>query len=521
MNIPVKDEVKKNIHIKIEKWFQEKYPAFHDYLLKKYPDKKHIERLYLYYNNDKSGICPTCKKPTKFRNFNLGYYKYCSSACVSKNDTIKQRKIETCLKNYGVDNPSKSNIIQQCKIKTNNEKFGENWYVDRTKAIQTMIEKYGVKYPMQCEDIKNKLEYNNLKKYGVKYPLQLKSTQKKSRQTKLKLYGNEYYNNPEKMKSTCLERYGKEYYNNWERAKQTRIERYGENTYKRHIQPIDTSIETYIKKLLDEHNIAYIPGNRTILNGLELDVYIPDKKIGIECNGCYWHSDKYKDKKYHYNKRKLCDNLGIQLITIWEDQIMTKPKIVSSLILSKLGIYKERIYARKCYIKEITSLESSKFLNDNHLQGNIHSKIRYGLFYKNELVSVMTFGSSRRCTNSQDKTWELYRYCCKLNTQVVGGASKLFMHFIKNIHPNKIISFSSNDISEGKLYKMLNFTFETSSISYWYIKNNIRYHRYNFTKSKLVGMGYDEKKTEFQIMDELKYYRIFDSGQSKWVWFEI
>lgn len=515
---PVKDEVVRSVHMKVESWFQNKFTEFYNYLVEQYPDKSHIERLYLYYNNNKIGICPTCGQPTKFKNFNAGYRTFCSPACTSKNEDTKQQKIKTCLKNYGVENPSKSKSVQEKKVKTNNEKYGTDWFSDRTKAIKTMLARYGIKNAMHNDVFLTKFKETNIKKYGVEFPLQLESAHNKSKITKLKKYGDEHYNNMEKNKATKLKRYGDENYNNRKLATQTMIDRYGESVFKRHIQPIDTSIETYIKTLLDKYNISYISGNRTVLNGLELDIYIPDKKIAIECNGCYWHSDKYKDKNYHYNKKRLCDELDIQLLTFWEDQINTKPNIVSSIILSKLGIYEKRIYARDCIIKDISSLDSSIFLNDNHLQGNIHSKIRYGLYYKDELVSIMTFGSSRRCTNSQNKTWELYRYCCKQNTQIVGGASKLFKHFIKTQQPTEIISFSSNDISNGELYSSLNFEYVSNSLSYWYVKNNIRYHRYNFTKSKLVEIGYDSSKSESQIMKELKYYKIFDSGQSKWIW---
>ena len=118
-----------------------------------------------------------------------------------------------------------------------------------------------------------------------------------------------------------------------------------------------------------------------------------------------------------------------------------------------------------------------------------------------------------------DGEWELVRFCNKLNTQVIGSASRLLNYFIKKYNPNSIVSFASHDISNGNLYKILGFDkISEYEGSYWYIDSNmLRYHRYTFRKSELIKKGYDSNKTEFQIMDELKYLRIYDSGQSKYI----
>ena len=131
----------------------------------------------------------------------------------------------------------------------------------------------------------------------------------------------------------------------------------------------------------------------------------------------------------------------------------------------------------------------------------------------------MTFGQKRKCVNGSHQ-WELYRYCSNLETQVVGGAQKLFQYFIRIYKPVSISSFSSNDISNGNLYKILGFQYSNNSLSYWYIHQQqyVRKHRYLFTKKSLIKDGYDESKTEEQIMFEKGYWRIWDSGQTKWVW---
>ena len=72
------------------------------------------------------------------------------------------------------------------------------------------------------------------------------------------------------------------------------------------------------------------------------------------------------------------------------------------------------------------------------------------------------------------------------------------------------------DISNGDVYSKCNFEFigYTKPGYYWVIKNK-KQHRFNFTKQKLIKMGYDKNKTEVEIMHELGYYRIYDSGNKK------
>ena len=143
-------------------------------------------------------------------------------------------------------------------------------------------------------------------------------------------------------------------------------------------------------------------------------------------------------------------------------------------------------------------------------------EIKIGLFYEGELLSVMTFGKRKLFG---DNDWEMVRFCNKGGIQIVGGASKLLSQFIKDYKPSKIISFSSHDISNGNVYEKLGFKKEgESKTSYWYIDKNFkRYHRYNFTKYQLIKDGYDRSKTEEQIMNDRGYWRIYDSGQSKYI----
>ena len=113
----------------------------------------------------------------------------------------------------------------------------------------------------------------------------------------------------------------------------------------------------------------------------------------------------------------------------------------------------------------------------------------------------------------------LLRFCNKLNTTVMGGANKLFKHFIKNNDFNQIISYADRSwtMNNGKtLYDSLNFhNISTTNPNYYYIINKIRKNRFLFRKDSLVKNGYDSNKTEHQIMIEQNIFRIYNSGNIK------
>jgi hypothetical protein len=274
--------------------------------------------------------------------------------------------------------------------------------------------------------------------------------------------------------------------------------------------------EIEIKEILTELSIKYIENSRKIIPPLELDIYIPSHNLAIEYNGLYWHSELFKNKKYHLNKTELCEKQGIQLIHIFEDEWLFKREIVKSRLLNILGLTQNKIYGRKTQIKEVSVKDSRKFLNDNHIQGNINSSIKIGLYYEDELVSLMTFGGLRKLmgSKSEEGVYELYRFCNKLNTNIIGGADKLLKYFIKTHQPKQIISYADRRWSQGDLYKKLGFEFiHYSQPSYFYIIGKIRKHRFGFRKHFLKKQGFDiENKTEHEIMLERKIYRIYDCG---------
>jgi hypothetical protein len=261
--------------------------------------------------------------------------------------------------------------------------------------------------------------------------------------------------------------------------------------------------------------------NRTILDkGAELDFYIKDLNLAIEFNGLYFHCDAFQNDNYHLNKTKQCQEKGIKLIHIFEDEWKNKKDIVKSRLFNLIGKTESRVFARSCEVREVDSKEAMAFLENNHLQGKLGAKKRLGLYYNNELVSLMTFGELRKSLGSKQEegAWELLRFCNKLNTNVVGGSSKLLKYFENNYNWSTITSYADLRWSEGELYKTLNFELcHQSKPNYFYIRGRTREHRFKYRKDVLVKDGFDKNKTEKQIMKERGYHRIYDCGALKFI----
>lgn len=287
------------------------------------------------------------------------------------------------------------------------------------------------------------------------------------------------------------------------------------------------STKEIINFLNEEFGFDLKINDRTLIKPKEIDILIPSKKVGIEFNGLFWHSDllfskkKINSKLYHLNKTKKCNDNGVRLIHIFENEWYYQEEIVKSRLRIILNSDKiKRIYARKCVIQEIIKKESSIFLNKTHIQGNYNSKINLGLFYNNKLVSVMTFGKSRF---NKKIEYELIRFSSDLNTIVIGGANKLFSYFVKTYNPKSIISYSDKKWNTGNVYNKLGFNYSYSSNpNYWYFKKNelILHSRIKFQKHKLENIlfTFNSQLTEWENMKNNGYNRIWDCGNDVFIW---
>ena len=278
--------------------------------------------------------------------------------------------------------------------------------------------------------------------------------------------------------------------------------------------------EKEISEFITSIGIENITNDKSALNGKELNIYIPSFSIGIEFDGIFWHNELYKPNDYHLRKTEECGKAHIRLIHIFEDEWLYKKDIWKSMLRNLLGKIENKIYARKCEIKDVNSKDASTFLEENHIQGKCGSSIRYGLYYNDELVSLMTFGKTRHFIGNNSHQYELLRFCNKINTNVVGGASKLFKHFIREHNPQNIVSYADRRWSIGNLYYKLDFKlYNVSKPNYFYVIDNKRHNRFNFRKSVLVEKYNCPKElSERDFCKSQKWWRIYDCGALCFEW---
>ena len=393
------------------------------------------------------------------------------------------------------------------------------------------------------EDIK-KLEYfishrkeftkkNNLEKYGVEHPFQLqeiKDKANKSRIEKLMKNKSNLYSASELSKifdkdRTTVTLAIKSLNLNYIMIKNNLcVDEYSFEKLKEYFSTTEMSGTSYEEnEVFDFVKSVYkdkiIKNCKRIISPKELDIYIPNKKLAIEFNGLRWHNELGKDKNYHLNKTKLCKEKGIDLIHIFEDDWIYKKDICKSIISSRLGIYKRKIFARKCEFKEITRKDAKKFLNKNHIQGYCRSNKFYALIYENEIVQMISI----TLKGFHDGNTELTRMATKLNYQVVGGFSKLIKDFCKINNCHKIVSYIDKSLFNGKGYFNVGFKIvKENSPNYYFVVKDKRIHKSNFRKNKLKKMYengiikyFDENDTEKNICFKNKIYRIYNCGTTK------
>jgi hypothetical protein len=489
----------------------------------------------------------------------------------------QEKSSETCLKNNGCKNPMQSKEIKEKAKKTNIEKYGyENPNQSdeiKEKIKQTNLERYGNECYM-CSDVgKNNIKNIVIEKYGVTSYSKTDECKKKVKKTNLDRYGNENYNNIEQIKKTNLEKYGfenaaqnKEVINkikvSWDKSFSEKysktlgitpkdIEICGDSVnifnycdkhtpfnisksllYTRAItyefenictecNPISENaslVEIELRNFVASLGVTYRANYIFTKSRQEIDVYLPNYKLGIEFDGLYWHSELFRDREYHKNKTNECEKLGIQLLHVFEDEWYYKRNIVKSIIKSKLNLFDCTINASDCEVKNIDNEECSRFLDLNHIYGNINTTIKLGLYCGDDLVSVMTFEKAR--IGFDEKIFNLNRFTNKLNTQVIGAENKLLEYFIVEYSPKKIIAYADKRYSKGEPYEKMGFNFvhvNPPSYSYFNRNQKKRYHRFKYRKENIIKYGwFDANKTINEILLSNNIIKIYDCGTIKY-----
>lgn len=284
-----------------------------------------------------------------------------------------------------------------------------------------------------------------------------------------------------------------------------------------------SNYEREIADFLNENGIPFIQHDRQVLEGNELDFLIGN--IAIEFNGNKFHTEWFGGRKrgYHISKTLRCNEKGIGLIQIFEDEFVQHKEIVFKKLLHILGINRqsEKISGRKCSVHEINAFDAEQFLESNHIQGFARSTVYLGAYYSDRLVAVMTF------LDEGNGKWNLNRFASDINSVCQGIGGKLFKHFTRQYSPKEVKSFADRRwtlSADNNLYTNLGFRLsEVLPPDYRYYNNKVnkleRFHKFNFRKKALhkkYGLPYN--MTETEMVKQIGYDRIWDCGLFKYVW---
>jgi len=269
-----------------------------------------------------------------------------------------------------------------------------------------------------------------------------------------------------------------------------------------------------VGEFLQSLNVAFIENTRKIIAPLELDFYFPGKKIAIEMNGIYWHTEVSgrKNRTYHLNKLKLCQAQNIDLVSFTDEDWYANPEICKSMIRHRLGLSETSVYARSCKRVTVDNTVGKKFFIDNHISGHARAAFYIGLEYKDELVACVSLGTPRF---DKSADYELIRFATKTNTVVVGGFSKM----LKGVD-GSVMTFSDKMYGTGGVYAKAGFKWIGSTpCGYRYTKQNKTYNRMQFQKHKLPQKlkTFNPDLTEWKNMQLNGYDRIWDCGHLKWI----
>ena len=540
----VQDNLKKSI---MEKYGVEN--AFQSEIIKEKIKEKNLKR-YGAENPQQSLII-------RNKTIKTNLERYGTESALSSEE-IREKIKQTNLKKYGTESALSSEEIREKIKQTNLKKYGVLTPMESKECKynyeKVMIEKYGVRYPIFIKEVNDKIKKTNLEKYGAEYPLKSEEIREKIKKTNLEKYGNEIYARSKDFLNLSFKKFkdqikdyviplfkddeyegfmsdkiypwkcvkcGNEFNQKLYTSSPTELVNINEYIprclkcypHLSGISNLEKQILDYIKSIyLDE----IIENDRKIIKPYELDIVIPEKKVAIEFNGNFWHSEKIKpNQKYHLNKTLICEEQGYKLIHIWEYDWLNpdKQNILKEKIKAILGINQTKIYARKCLVKEISTKEKNEFLNLHHIQGEDKSSVKLGLFFENELVGAMTFGKPRF---NKKYEYELIRYATKSGLQVLGGAGKLLKYFERNYNPKSIITYADRSYSQGNMYRKIGFNeLKSAEPNYQWIDGIRILSRYQCQKHRLkeiLGDKFNENLSETENMIANGFIKVYDCG---------
>ena len=434
-----------------------------------------------------------------------------------------RKNISYFIKKYEIEKERKlivANMQQNNLLKFGTDHQFKNLEI-KDKIKKTNLEKYGVEIPTQSSIIKEKIKNTNIERYGSTSPLQNAEIKEKSKVTNFNKYGNinfiasDNFRNIQIKNGNFILYFGKTI-NQWSRKYNVpakNIQQWiGCNLNNLTLPLLINYLENYVKNCSDIENLIKEQLEIEIYDKLIHSKYKPDfklsDKIYLNVDGLYWHSELFKNSKYHFDLRNFFANNNLRIIQFRANEIYNKFSIVKSIINNALGKTAIKIGARKTSISKISSKDAETFLIQNHMKGYKASK-HLGLYFNNELVSVMSY----KLGKNKDKSFiKIERFCSKINTNVMGAFNKLLKQIMLEL-PNLPIHYWV-DLRYGTGNFLLNhgFRLEKETLGWEWTDYKETYNRLK-CRANMDDRGLSEK----EHAAELKWVKIYDAGQRLYI----
>lgn len=460
----------------------------------------------------------------------------------NSSDEVREKRRQTSFQNWGVDNPAKSELV---KAKMSEVMSSEEYLGNRR---QTCLERYGTESPMQNDAVKAKQRQTNIDRYGMTGHPHTREDFMKMMVDSSKVdeylsfrsdpasYITLHYSEPPSISQL------KDALGVTDTPIYNVLIAYNCSDMISHVcSNMEEEVVRFLESILPPTKI--IRNDRTVIKPYEIDIYLPEYKIGIECNPASTHNSSKSDPwgappksyKYHQTKSLLAQKNDVFLFHIFGYEWINNRDKIEYMLMNLFHENVSSVGARETQVSIVPHKDAKKFLEENHRQGYTSFNLNLGLYTKKDiergklnLVALMTFSHTRptmgKTSSDDEDTWELSRFCTRVGTNVPGGASKLFKTFLWLAKPKKVISFSDVAHTRGKLYEILGFKqMSMSAPSYVWcdIYDNRYFHRVSCQKRNLRKLFDDDTididhMTEREIMESRGFVRVYDCGVIRW-----
>lgn len=428
----------------------------------------------------------------------------------------------------GDEHPMRRKEVVEKVVATTKARYSKEELIQRKN--QTMLERYGVEHASQVPKFKEKavrntdyakvqesLQATMLERYGSKNAMQVASSKKKANATRWGQDHNQIY------KDIRTQEWWDQNYIGKKVTLRSLCEKFhvGESILSAAAHELDVEIinfqgrsfiENKLAERLSDLGLRVRQSCKSIIGPKEIDIALPDFKVGIEVNGIYWHSVKARGtpKNYHAEKYEMMKEKGWRLLQFWDTEVEGQFELVVSMIMNACHLNNVKIGARQCLVQSITNAVANAFLDKNHLQRRGPAAPALGLFKGNRLVCVCKYGASRYRSGYT----EIVRFASERGVSVQGGFQKLLKHVPAG---NGVLSYSDNRYATGAAYEKAGFVVKhRGSPTPWFTRDYSKLLHRSSVWTLRSRDDYDVNKTQMKNAFDMGFDVVYDAGQITW-----